>query len=885
MLSLKPHTPYSPPWTGQSNHNTRDKQAQPEALALPGVPTVDNEQHTSSTLDITPTLTQISSNHRPSDTVLDSLRPQIFNDHVNEAFAPPNFTLAALCGSTLAQANDTKALGSLKDNLKAVEFNEPVTGEMEIVEGGEEAVGMPYVHPHPTPLTFSQTEAAERLVAVPARTLSSAVALCSTPTSLSAASWPTSKMRAPAKLSPPSTTSRPTSIAPYKQSITDVEDHTLFPNHPSDERSRSPSSRASTFERKVFLSSSLTSNTSYSLSKTNQRSLNTRDEQDAPTAEDERYLTTSTYSSNSAASLTTSTQSPSILGDQAPAPHIYENHLGEVSTPRTGNAAAQCLTISTSTNVSEMREPRHLENDGKVGGFIEQATGKKEVVVEAAVALEGGEVASLLTMPERTWSPSSVHGLSSISLHTPSCNCYQYSSPPFHHINSLNGQQDMQNERLRILSRAASTNGCQGCMLSLTTNMPSLFVRALSNPTSPSMSLSDLGRSFSPIGSPPHRGERTFSQTSSCAQYQPIHDFVRTPSHTTSPSTPSNDLHGSLSPIGLPPASGGCPCSRRHSRAQSLPTNNFGHNEPGYSLPNNDDHTLNGSCSDPGTYIDPISSLFMHHENESEDDADSDLEDSTLGLVTDRLTTSSTVLLESLDKLDVLQRVRVDLYRKCMDAEPLKSHPTSPIMIGNMSNPFLSMHDASPSAQPHNLYQYPGSLHSRPPTPFPSFRQLKKFCGQPLLELQRSVPVVDKGHSQLAPSWSPSLPLAFHNITPAVQGGALKANQALILVNSEATSFCSNVSREVNPASSPCPGYRELLTHSSPLTSYTTISGCSSMTPIFHSSPPTLLANSSSALEQLRIFNDAHKQRWHLNLKTKEPRVVKEAAQAIHVTG
>ena len=298
-------------------------------------------------------------------------------------------------------------------------------------------------------------------------------------------------------------------------------------------------------------------------------------------------------------------------------------------------------------------------------------------------------------------------------------------------------------------------------------------------------------------------------------------------------------------------------------------------------MPNNDDHTLNGPRSGPGACVDPMSPLLMHHENESGDDADSDLEDSTLSLAMDRSTMSSMVSLEPLDKLDVLQRAKVDLYRKRMDAELLKSHPTSPITTGNTSNTSLSMQNASPLAQPRNLYQYPGSLHSRPPTPFPPFCRLKKCCGRPLPELQLSIPMVDKGHCQHAPS----SPLAFYDVTPAVHRGALMANQALIVVNSEATSFCSNISREVDLASSPCPGYQEPLTCSSPLTSYTTISGCSSTTPIFHSSPPTVLANSSLALEQLRIFNDAHKQHWHSNLKTKVPRAVKEVAQGIHVTG
>ena len=103
-LTLNMPTPSQPSLTYHSNPNMQDEQAQLEVLALPGIPTVDNEQHISSSmLDVTPTLTtQISSNHQLSDSVFDSDRPQIFKDHFNEAFAPHNCTLADPFTSTLA---------------------------------------------------------------------------------------------------------------------------------------------------------------------------------------------------------------------------------------------------------------------------------------------------------------------------------------------------------------------------------------------------------------------------------------------------------------------------------------------------------------------------------------------------------------------------------------------------------------------------------------------------------------------------------------------------------------------------------------------------------------------------------------------------------------
>jgi len=48
-----------------------------------------------------------------------------------------------------------------------------------------------------------------------------------------------------------------------------------------------------------------------------------------------------------------------------------------------------------------------------------------------------------------------------------------------------------------------------------------------------------------------------------------------------------------------------------------------------------------------------------------------------LGLVMDRSTTSSTVSLEPLDRLDALQRANADLNRKCVEAERTLQHKLS----------------------------------------------------------------------------------------------------------------------------------------------------------------------------------------------------------------
>jgi hypothetical protein len=61
-----------------------------------------------------------------------------------------------------------------------------------------------------------------------------------------------------------------------------------------------------------------------------------------------------------------------------------------------------------------------------------------------------------------------------------------------------------------------------------------------------------------------------------------------------------------------------------------------------------------------------ISSLPMPRAS---DDSDSDGEDSSLGLVLDRSTSSSTVSMEPLERLEGLQRANTDLSRKLMEAE------------------------------------------------------------------------------------------------------------------------------------------------------------------------------------------------------------------------
>ncbi|KAG1729832.1 uncharacterized protein EDB91DRAFT_801445 [Suillus paluster] len=142
---------------------------------------------------------------------------------------------------------------------------------------------------------------------------------------------------------------------------------------------------------------------------------------------------------------------------------------------------------------------------------------------------------------------------------------------------------------------------------------------------------------------------------------------TRTPSNPTSPSSISSGLFSPTS-IGSPPF------ARPHSRTQSQPFTNIGIH---YSSPDRD-HLSSGEHSPDmdasfeypqkgDNFSRQISSLPMPH---SASDSDSDGEnESSLGLVMDRSATSSTVSLEPMDRLDVLQKANTELGRKLMEAE------------------------------------------------------------------------------------------------------------------------------------------------------------------------------------------------------------------------
>ena len=113
--------------------------------------------------------------------------------------------------------------------------------------------------------------------------------------------------------------------------------------------------------------------------------------------------------------------------------------------------------------------------------------------------------------------------------------------------------------------------------------------------------------------------------------------------------------------------------SRPQSRAQSHQFSNGSQ----YHRGSIDDHVsplrlrsptsdMEDDSLDGDSFINSLSSLPMPR---SPGDSDSDIEDSSLGLVMDRSSASSTISLDVQDRLDVLQRANAEMSKKLMEAE------------------------------------------------------------------------------------------------------------------------------------------------------------------------------------------------------------------------
>ncbi|KAG6826379.1 hypothetical protein H0H92_016071 [Tricholoma furcatifolium] len=144
--------------------------------------------------------------------------------------------------------------------------------------------------------------------------------------------------------------------------------------------------------------------------------------------------------------------------------------------------------------------------------------------------------------------------------------------------------------------------------------------------------------------------------------------FGRTPSRSRAPSNPTSPAMSpglmTFSPVTSPVF--GRPPSRPHSRAQSHPQSSFG---SAFAL-EDEDHTIDanplyrGAQHGDESFLKDISSLPMPRQEGSDDE-----EDSSLGLVMERMNASSTASMEPIERLEALQRANTELGRKLNEAE------------------------------------------------------------------------------------------------------------------------------------------------------------------------------------------------------------------------
>ncbi|KAK7035562.1 hypothetical protein VNI00_011855 [Paramarasmius palmivorus] len=165
---------------------------------------------------------------------------------------------------------------------------------------------------------------------------------------------------------------------------------------------------------------------------------------------------------------------------------------------------------------------------------------------------------------------------------------------------------------------------------------PSSYSR---RPTAPHRRKSDAGS----------RSDSEYSASPSAYGYRNPASRARAPSNPTSPNPGVMSPNASFGDFDI-----GSPPFRPPSRPSSRQARIYG-DDRGYASP--DDETLNQS----------ISSLPMPRHSASDSDSE---EEDVLGLVLERReSTASTVSLEPLDRLEVLQKANAELGKKLMDAE------------------------------------------------------------------------------------------------------------------------------------------------------------------------------------------------------------------------
>ena len=522
------------------------------------------EDHTSSRrLDSTPTPTsgscptRILSKSQISATPLESRFPQVVEDCPDEVLALPLDTIAAqrFNQSTVAHSSEKLELGHSNDDAKAAGIYEQVTRGLEATVEGEDVTIVPYAHLHSMQLTSIQSGATGELATSP-RTLSPSTTSRFTPTPPcipNSASNLHLGSTTPLPCSTPSPRSFTNSISQPLARLSPKTQHSIFSNsiHSPPTVQKRPlkaqprrfgSSRVSTTIIPPFQQRSLRSYLTYPPFRPHQDEQRPK-EPPSLTAEDLPggisspvhsipliSPATPSHNTNLTPFPATPTSPPSILwgpslAGTSPLSPTYENRATSTKSDILSHSVKDTtarLCDSVSLHDGDPKGWRSSEFEDRVAQVIRRVTGE-------GVTEEMLPDTSLRCSQEHRHHPhcrnlyqhqAALHSHSPTPL-PPQRRCSS-SSPPFHRLNGFNGRHNTQNERLRIPSRAAPMNECKGCMSSLTTNMPSLFICALSNHTSPSMSSNDLGRSFSPIGLPLHNSGRTFPQPHSRAHSQPI---------------------------------------------------------------------------------------------------------------------------------------------------------------------------------------------------------------------------------------------------------------------------------------------------------------------------------------------------------------------------
>ena len=350
-------------------------------------PTVGKEDHPSSlTLDTSPTLsglhpTRIPLDCRPSNVLLKSPSSQVYEDCLDEDFAPPNHTITMQrpCSSTPDHAGETRELGNLEDNAKLVGHNEQATEEVEIVVEEEGVFDVP--------CTLSLTAVSRPMSAAP-YTIDSAA-----------------PHQGPSILLP-----RPNPLPyPFANAIP----------QPSPQPTRFPSKGQCT-ER------ILSSVPIRSPSATQKRLWNTRTRRFPPLHA--ISPTIRPFQRPAPPLLHPSTPFPSVVPLKPCFPRKCENHPDQVSPPLNNTFAPQCFHSSAPAHANGTWKPETSKGEVKVGEVDKQDMREMEVAAER----EGVTTVPCTHLPPiqlTSFSGNAARELDAVSTRTPSASSFSSGGP------------------------------------------------------------------------------------------------------------------------------------------------------------------------------------------------------------------------------------------------------------------------------------------------------------------------------------------------------------------------------------------------------------------------------------------------------------------------